>query len=72
MTTCKFYGFPNLFITITCNPKWSEITRHLQRHKLKIEDRPDICCRIFKVKLDDLMDQLTKKIPWGLLNHVFI
>ncbi|CAF1862836.1 unnamed protein product, partial [Brassica oleracea] len=61
MTICKHFGFPNLFITFTCNPKWPEITRHLTNRKSKAEDRSDIICRMFKMKLDSLMDDLTKK-----------
>ncbi|KAF8048044.1 hypothetical protein N665_2708s0004 [Sinapis alba] len=61
MTICKHFGFPDLFITFTCNPKWPEITRYVKARKLKAEDRSDIICRIFKIKLDSLMDALTKK-----------
>ncbi|XP_048605193.1 uncharacterized protein LOC125575690 [Brassica napus] len=61
MTVCKHFGFPDLFITFTCNPKWPEITRYVKSQKLKAEDRSDIVCRIFKMKLDSLMDDLTKK-----------
>lgn len=68
MTTCKYFGFPDLFLTFTCNPKWPEITRHLERHNLKPEDRPDICCRVFKMKLDDLIYQLTKKNVLGVVS----
>lgn len=68
MATCKYYGFPDLFITITCNPKWPEITRYLEKHNLKSEDRPDICCRVFKMKLDSLMDDLTKKHLLGKIS----
>ncbi|XP_024011412.1 uncharacterized protein LOC112086673 [Eutrema salsugineum] len=68
MAACKHFGFPDLFITFTCNPKWPEITRHLQRHNLKAEDRPDICARVFKMKLDDLMYELTKKNVLGVVN----
>lgn len=68
MTTCKYMGFPDLFLTFTCNPKWPEITRHLQRHNLKAEDRPDLCCRVFKMKLDDLIYQLKKKHILGVVN----
>ncbi|KAF8093647.1 hypothetical protein N665_0381s0007 [Sinapis alba] len=61
MTICKHFGFPDLFITFTCNPKWPEITRYVKARKLKAEDRSNIICRIFKIKLDSLMDTLTKK-----------
>lgn len=59
MAICKHYGFPDLFITFTCNPKWPEITRYLSPRKLAAEDRPDIINRIFKCKLDSLMSALT-------------
>ncbi|XP_024007711.1 uncharacterized protein LOC112083870 [Eutrema salsugineum] len=68
MATCKYYGYPDFFITITCNPKWPEITRFLEKHDLKIEDRPDICCRIFKMKLDNLVNYLTKDHVMGHVN----
>ncbi|XP_033142595.1 uncharacterized protein LOC117132485 [Brassica rapa] len=59
MAICRHFGFPDLFITFTCNPKWPEITRYLSERKLKSEDRPEIACRIFKMKLDSLMEDLT-------------
>ncbi|XP_019086331.1 PREDICTED: uncharacterized protein LOC109126890 [Camelina sativa] len=68
MATCKYYGFPDLFITFTCNPRWSEIDRYLQRHRLSKEDRPDICSRVFKMKLDRLLDQVTKEKTFGIIN----
>ncbi|XP_033143620.1 uncharacterized protein LOC117132767 [Brassica rapa] len=61
MTICKYYGFPDLFITFTCNPKWPELTRYFSKYNLRAEDRPDLCCRLFKIKLDSLMYDLTKK-----------
>ncbi|XP_010468583.2 PREDICTED: uncharacterized protein LOC104748676 [Camelina sativa] len=61
MTTCKQYGFPDLFITFTCNPKWPEITRYLKKSKLNSDDRPDIMCRMFKIKLESLMRDLTEE-----------
>lgn len=66
MATCKYFGYPDIFITITCNPKWPEITRYLDKHKLKPEDRPDIMCRVFKMKLDNLVHQLTKEDIFGV------
>ncbi|XP_048591573.1 uncharacterized protein LOC106423477 [Brassica napus] len=71
MTICKYYGFPDLFITFTCNPKWPELTRYFQKYNLRAEDRPDLCCRLFKVKLDTLMDDLTKKHLLGRTVSVY-
>ncbi|KAF8106159.1 hypothetical protein N665_0146s0005 [Sinapis alba] len=61
MAICKYFGFPYLFITFTCNPKRPEITRYVQPRKLSPDDRPNILCKIFKCKLDFLMDDLTNK-----------
>ncbi|KAG7586074.1 P-loop containing nucleoside triphosphate hydrolase [Arabidopsis thaliana x Arabidopsis arenosa] len=65
MAICKHYGFPDLFITFTCNPKWPEITRYVTARGLTAEDRPDIVARIFKIKLDSLMNDLTEKKMLG-------
>ncbi|XP_010456611.1 PREDICTED: uncharacterized protein LOC104738072 [Camelina sativa] len=61
MAICKHYGFPDLFITFTCNPKCPEITRYVKEHGLNANDRPDIICRIFKIKLESLMFDVTEK-----------
>ncbi|XP_076911125.1 uncharacterized protein LOC143568997 [Bidens hawaiensis] len=58
MTLCKWYGYPEFFITITCNPKWPEVKRFIQDKNLNADDRPDILCRLFKIKLDSLMKDL--------------
>ena len=58
------YGKPDLFITFTCNPHWPEIQSALkfgQNHR----DRPDLCARVFKLKLDLLMNDLLKKHVLG-------
>ncbi|CAN6868811.1 unnamed protein product [Brassica oleracea] len=59
MAICKHFGFPDLFITFTCNPKWPEITRYLIQRNLNAEDKPEIISRVFKMKLDSLMTDLT-------------
>ncbi|RID45882.1 hypothetical protein BRARA_I02576 [Brassica rapa] len=61
VAVCKHFGFPDLFITFTCNPKWPEITRYLEPRKLTADDRPESICRLFKCKLDSLMMDLTAK-----------
>jgi len=65
MTTCKHFGFPDLFITFTCNPKWPEITRFVKERNLNSEDMPEIIRRIYKMKFDNLMDDLTKNQVFG-------
>nr|KAJ0219220.1 hypothetical protein LSAT_V11C300126650 [Lactuca sativa] len=46
MSLCKWFGYPDFFITLTCNPKWPEIKRFLKDTSLQPEDRPDILCRL--------------------------
>lgn len=58
MSLCKWFGYPDFFITITCNPKWPEVKRFLKDTNLKPEDRPDILCRLFKIKLDAFIKDL--------------
>ncbi|XP_061372561.1 uncharacterized protein LOC133315030 [Gastrolobium bilobum] len=68
---CRWAGYPHLFITITCNPKWPEITRFLKARNLNAEDRLDILCRVFKFKLDQLLHDLKKGRVLGTINaHV--
>jgi len=65
MTLCKHFGFPDYFITFTCNPKWPEVIRFCGERNLRADDRPGIICKIFKMKLDSLMLDLTKKKLFG-------
>ncbi|GJT70427.1 ATP-dependent DNA helicase PIF1-like protein [Tanacetum coccineum] len=55
MPLCKWYGCPDLFITITCNPNWHEIPRYMREYNLAPNDRPDALSRVFKMKLDQLV-----------------
>ncbi|KAL8137863.1 hypothetical protein V2J09_003864 [Rumex salicifolius] len=42
MEIYKHHGYPDLFVTFTCNPKWYEITRFVQERGLYPEDRQSI------------------------------
>ncbi|CDY47315.1 BnaAnng08890D [Brassica napus] len=65
MAVCQTFGYPELFITFTCNPKWPDITRHLQQRRLKSEDRADILSRVFKMNLDSLIFEIHNKNLFG-------
>ena len=66
MAICRWAGYPDLFLTFTCNPKWSEINHSLEFIEgLKYEDRPDIVARVFKIKLDELLHDLRHKSHFG-------
>ncbi|KAL6567653.1 hypothetical protein OROGR_001321 [Orobanche gracilis] len=65
MAISRWTGFPDLFITFTCNPKWPEILRFCKKKGVKSEDRPDILCRVFKMKLDEMIKDLKERKMFG-------
>ncbi|KAI9121211.1 hypothetical protein K1719_008244 [Acacia pycnantha] len=65
MTICRFAGYPDLFITFTCNPSWPEIERFCTRESLTASNRADILSRIFRLKLKALMNVIKQKKLFG-------
>jgi len=65
MAICGWIGYPDLFITFTCNHKWPEVLDYLKKHNLSPEDRPDLSSRIFKLKLDHLIKEIKKGEIFG-------
>ncbi|XP_063931152.1 uncharacterized protein LOC135143203 [Zophobas morio] len=64
MSYVRHYGRRNLFVTFTCNPKWSQIKRELLHSQTPV-DRQDITARVFKQKLKSLMNFLIKHCVYG-------
>lgn len=64
MAIVREFGKPDLFITMTCNPTWPEIKENL-KHKQASNERPDLIARVFKSKLDSLIDDIRKKEIFG-------
>ncbi|XP_024977134.1 uncharacterized protein LOC112514765 [Cynara cardunculus var. scolymus] len=60
MTLVQDDGKPDIFLTMTCNPKWPEILKELLPGQTA-QDRPDLVARVFRAKLEDLKNQLFKK-----------
>ncbi|XP_062104396.1 uncharacterized protein LOC133815593 [Humulus lupulus] len=66
MAICKWAGYPDLFLTFTCNPKWPEINDMIHLIGQKDDNnRVDIICRVFEIKLFQLMHDLKKEQPFG-------
>ncbi|GJZ15376.1 putative ribonuclease H-like domain-containing protein [Tanacetum coccineum] len=66
MALCRAYGNPDLFITFTSNPKWPKINEMLTHVPgQRAHDRPKIRTRVFKLKLTELLDDLTKNQVYG-------
>ncbi|XP_074356462.1 uncharacterized protein LOC141696181 [Apium graveolens] len=62
LAVSKEYGHPDLFITFTCNPKWYEIEEAIRAsgsHSASV--RPNIMARVFKMKLNAMLNDFTKK-----------
>lgn len=62
ITVCKEYGHHDLFITLIYNPKWVEIQRSvIASGSQDASVCPELVARVFKMKLDSMMSDLTKK-----------
>ncbi|KAL6176715.1 hypothetical protein ACLB2K_053348 [Fragaria x ananassa] len=66
MALVQKYGKPDIFLTMTCNPNWEEIREELLSGQVA-QDRPDLCTRIFRVKFEELKEDVIKK---GVLGNV--
>ena len=64
MAIVRCCGKPDLFITMTCNPLWPEIIAELLPGQTA-QDRPELVARVFKLKLNALLHDLTKKMVLG-------
>lgn len=63
MAICRRYGNPNFFITYTANPNWIELKNHLEAYGGdSANSRPDLECRLFKLKLEEMMTDLKKGV----------
>ena len=58
------FGKPDLFLTVTCNPTWEEIKANLKPWETAA-NRPDIICRIFALKFNAMMEEITKGELFG-------
>ncbi|KAL5565200.1 hypothetical protein UlMin_028364 [Ulmus minor] len=64
MALVQVFGKPDIFLTITCNPNWSEIKEELEPYE-EPQNRPDLVARIFRAKLEELKDEIFKKQIFG-------
>jgi hypothetical protein len=60
MAIVRNFGKPNLLITMTCNPNWPEVSDVLFAGQ-QPNDRPDLLARVFKHKLQTLLDDTLKR-----------
>ncbi|XP_074327665.1 uncharacterized protein LOC141665579 [Apium graveolens] len=71
LAICRMLGQPSLFLTMTTNIKWPEIQRMLKfLTGVDVVDAPDVVARVFKMKVDQMVDQIKNKNYFGRLMHV--
>ncbi|GBN68026.1 hypothetical protein AVEN_217851-1 [Araneus ventricosus] len=72
MAMVRKFGKPDLFLTYTCNPSWSEILNSMEGVQ-RPEDRPDIIVRVFNMKLKELLEDICKHGIFGtVLTYIYV
>ena len=64
MAIARHFRKIDLFITMTANPNWDEVTRELFPGQTSY-DRPDLVAHIFRQKKQELMDNIYKREVFG-------
>ena len=66
LAICRTLGHPSLFLTMTTNTKWPEIQRMLKYLPgVDVADAPDVVARVFKMKVDQLIDLVKNQHCFG-------
>jgi hypothetical protein len=68
LTLLTKHGKPTIFLTLTCNPRWDEITAQLLTGQTAY-DRPALTARVFNCKLRILLDFLRSGELFGLVKY---
>ncbi|XP_057339407.1 uncharacterized protein LOC130676918 [Microplitis mediator] len=64
MSIVRIFRKPDLFVTMTCNPKWREISDNLLPGQ-SASDRPDLVARVFDLKKNALIKMIVKDNLFG-------
>ncbi|CAO2148949.1 unnamed protein product [Urochloa humidicola] len=66
LAICRVHGCPDWFTTFTCNPKWIELMESLETEPgQQPADRSDFIVRVYKIKLDEMMDDIKDGTAFG-------
>ena len=66
MAICNPMGYPDFFITLTCNLNWPEIQEALaQQPGQHAKYRPDIIARVFRLGLKELKRDFKERNLFG-------
>ncbi|KAE9025355.1 hypothetical protein PR001_g12451 [Phytophthora rubi] len=72
MAIVREYGKPDVFVTMTCNPKWEEIKEKITDPLQSAQDRPDIVARVWQQKLKALLKDLDEGVLGRLLAWSYV
>jgi hypothetical protein len=64
MAIARHFKKIDIFLTMTANPAWPEITRELYPGQT-VNDRPDLVSRVFQLKKKALLDAILKREIFG-------
>ncbi|KAJ0509074.1 putative helitron helicase-like domain-containing protein [Helianthus annuus] len=66
LAICRVHGNPQYFITFTCNVRWPEIMRYMQRVGcVNSQNRPDIIARVFEMKVEEFIKFIKEDKTFG-------
>lgn len=64
MAIVRYYKKVDLFITVTANPNWPEITRELLQNQTPY-DQPELVSRVFNLKKKAIINDIYHKGVFG-------
>ena len=66
LAICRYIGHPDIFLTMTCNSAWDEIKEMMKLYPgCMAVDSPDVIARVFKLKLDQIVEDIKNKHYFG-------
>ena len=65
MRLVQEFGCPNFFISVTCNPRWNDISCNLHHDNEDPTHRYDLISRVFRLKLNAIVNDISKKQLFG-------
>lgn len=66
LAVCRHIGHPDIFLTMTSNPMWPEVIEMMKLIPFGTPvDNPDIIARVFKLKLNQLLNDIRQDKFFG-------
>ncbi|XP_074352823.1 uncharacterized protein LOC141691974 [Apium graveolens] len=66
LAVCRHIGHPDIFFTMTMNPLWDEVIKMMKLlPHCQPQNSPDVMARVFRLKLDQLIDDIKKENYFG-------